>query len=184
MGKRRSPSRQRRTERRKLERIKQKMARMSNRLDPTKWIGHVRCPETDEIIRIPRIVPEVGSMWRCELYDVKFLVRQVHGDRIVGQVWSSNRQLSTMMKRFRNSRRVNGIIRRTGQNPQDFFGRLRSDLPRLFNDSGETNGELTVYTLDFCGLDILIDHSLDEIIAGLSRGEPPENDRYHFRRIS
>ena len=183
MPKKRSPSRQRRTERRKLERIKQKMSRMSNRLDPNKWLGHVRCPETDEIIRIPRVVPEVGSMWRCDLYGAKFLVRDVRRFWITGQIWYSSNQLNTVMQRFRNSRRVSGIIRRTGQNPQEFFGRLQTDLQRLF-DLEWTTGEIETNCLDFCGLDILIDHSLDKIIEGLSRGEPPEEDRYHFKRIS
>lgn len=180
----RSPSRQARKERRAHERMQRKMESKALRLDPTKWLGYIGHPDTGEIVRIPRIVPEVGSMWRCDLYDVKFLVRQVNDDRIVGQVWNSNRQLSTVLERFRNSRLIENFAQKCGKDIHELLDRLRVDLPRLFNDNRAVTGELQVSTLDFCGLDILVDHSLQEIVMGLGQGRPPENDRYHFRPIS
>ena len=179
----RSPSRQRRTERRaaeraakKRERIERKMERMTARLDDTKWMGHIHVPSGD-ILRIPRVVPKVGSMWRCALYDARYMVREVRGDDVYGQVWYSSRFTDTIMERVRGS----ALLNETFEIDNEEF---LVPLERVIRRIKPTSGILQTHILDFCGLEGLLDKTLLEIIIPLCKGKPPTTERYHFRPIS
>ena len=188
----RSPSRQRRAERRaaeraarKLERIERKMQRASNQLDPTKWIGQVRHPMTGQIINIPRIVPEVGSLWRCDLFGAKFMVQEVRDNYVHGMAWSCKDQVSNVVERFRQSpyiQRLTDDLPPDFSSKQEFFENLSRDLQRLMEER-RLRGPARARIMDFCGLDLLLEKSLQDIVSVLA-DQTSYQGNFHFRRVS
>ena len=186
----RSPSRQRRTERRaaeraakKLERIERKMQNASDRLDPTKWLGQVRHPITGEIVNIPRIIPEAGSLWRCDLFDARFMVTEVRDNWVYGQQWSSSNRLNNIVERFSKSSFINYVVENHSgfTSKQEFLERLSIDVRRILNDGPP--GPIRAKLIDFCGLDMMLEYSLQKIVEVLSDGGDYQG-YLHFRPIS
>lgn len=197
-----SPSRQARTERRALERQRRKlekqrpkpnegyyehldrlereMRRNMGSLDTTKWLGQVRHPDTGQIINIPRVVPEPGSLWRCDLFGAKFLVQEVRGNYVHGMGWPSKNQINNIVERFQKSPFMMRCADATKEK-FDFIERLSRDLQRGMND--RPPGPAKCVLMDFCGLDLMLEQSLQKIVEVLA-GDGDYEGHYHFRPIS
>ena len=174
--------------RQKLERIERRAAerateeqllesqKLANSLDSTKWLGFIQDPYGNNHY-LPRVTPEPGSLWRCDLYDARYMVREVRGDDVYGQVWYSSRFTDTIMERVRGSALLNEAFEIDNE---EFLVPLERVIRRI----KPTSGILQTHILDFCGLEGLLDKTLLEIIIPLCKGKPPTTERYHFRPIS
>ena len=199
----RSPSRQRRAERRARERQRQKLERierraaeratekqllenqkLANSLDSTKWLGFIQDPFGHNHY-LPRVTPEPGSLWRCDLYDARYMVHEVsdNGDIVNGQIWWSNKEVDTLLERIRSSRIVRLKVESRGFTMKDFMDAIEVDVRRMRNSTRKT-AMFKTSCLDFCGIPEFLEHTIDNIVTPMAKGMAPETNRYHFRPIS
>ena len=155
-----------RTERRRQERMQAKLQRRANRLDKTKWLGVIKDLTTGEHVRIPRIVPEVGSMWQCSIYGATFLVRGVRNDHVIGKLVFPSKVHEHLIQRLER-------FMRSCNAPDEMFRgaltEMKSSVYQLLNMDGRISGwDHTIPLIDFCGLEQIENKSLMELVGYLS----------------